>query len=122
MTTTTTQLTDAVRIQMGLDDADEFAATMREVAKHGADWGVVRFTYYVDTSKFYDEHHGLIWDALADDCEERGFHSPLALLASLSGHENATSVNPDSSEVWDDHQFKNLLAWYALMVVARGFA
>ena len=111
-TTTTTQLTDAVRLQMGLDDADEFADTMREVAKHGAESGFPGFVYYVDTSKFYDEHHGLIWDALADDCEELGSQSPLAMLASLSGHEHA----------WDDHQFKNLLAWYALEYVARGFA
>ena len=129
-TSTTTSLTDAVRLHTGYLDDDEFADTMREVAKHSFEiytfyeqfdehhgWRIPGFTYYEDTAAFYDEHHDLIWHALMDDCEERrltppaggAFHSPLQLLASLSG-------------AWDDNQFKTLLALYALECVSRGFA
>ena len=129
-TSTTTSLTDAVRLHTGYLDDDEFADTMREVAKHSFEiytfyeqfdehhgWRIPGFTYYEDTAAFYDEHHDLIWEVLGDECDASGYESPLALIADFKGA--WTAGRPWRRQLWGDGSFKNLLAWYALQYVAR---
>ena len=115
MATQAYTLTDAVRMHMGKRHwADEvngewFASVMEDVAEHGASGGFPGFTYYDETAAFYDEYHGLIWEALGDECDATGYKSPLAMIADFTGVRTA----------WNDISFKNLLAWCALEYVAR---
>lgn len=84
-------------------------SSIREAGQHGADAGWGGFTYYTDTTEFYDKNHTLLWQVLSEDADEFGFDSVPAFVASFNRADLAD----------DETGFKNLVAWYALESVGR---
>ena len=67
-------LVKAVKKHGGLDDQE-----LMDAAEHGADSGWGGFTYYKDTTEFYDKNEELIWELLegqADEVAWPGIPSP----------------------------------------------
>jgi len=83
---------------------------LSQIVEHGVGTGWPGFTYYEDTSEFYDEYAEEIWELLNDAAEGQGL-SPIALINSFR----------DAKDITDDGIFKNTLAWFALEEVARWF-
>lgn len=96
----------AIKNHGGLTDEE-----IKEAGEHGADSGWSGFTYYEDTTKFYNKHHDLIWELVSEEADDQGV-TPMALIASFA---QADSITNDST-------FKNLLAWFALEEVGRWLA
>jgi hypothetical protein len=104
------KLNKAIAEQMGYEPGDgEYVQTMMEVCRHGASGGFGGFTYYTETSAFYNANEDDIWELLEQAAEGAGEKHPLALIATFQG----------AQDVHGDNQFKNLLAWFALEEVAR---
>ena len=102
------ELFKAVRLQLGQENEDDFGSTMRDVANNSAAGGFPGFTYYADTTKFYDTNSDIIWKALCEDADLLA-SEPMQLVASFN-----FSIN-------DETDFKNALAWYALERVAQRY-
>ena len=98
------RLYKAVKKHSGMDDEQ-----LVDAANHGADAGWPGFTYYTDTSKFYEQNEEDIWAMLDDMASNFGSKNVLSLIAGFGG---ADSVSDDST-------FKNLLSWAALEEVGR---
>jgi len=86
-----------------LNTDDGLNATMHDVANNGADGGTHGFTYYTETTAFYDAHENAIWDALYNDAANLG-QTPMQMIASFA----------TADQITDALTFKNALAWYAL--------
>lgn len=85
------------------------AATRRDVVRHGASAGFSGFTYYTDTTKFYNKHETAIWELLEEQYEDYGHDNPMQMIAAFNGAKQVTDLTT----------FKNLLAWFALEEVCR---
>jgi len=81
-------------------------ADLADVAEHGADAGWPGFTYYRETTRFYDRHKEAIWELLWNDCQVYGSNIPAMIGSFNSAVSTAT-------------EFENLLVWLALETVAR---
>ena len=94
-------LLKAIREHSGLE-----LSTIRGVCGpgHGADAGYGGFTYYSDTSEFYESNRELLWRILSEDAEEFGFDNVPAFVASFN---NASMANTEEG-------FECLVSWYAL--------
>jgi hypothetical protein len=100
------ELTQAVIAQLNLDDDPEYAdSIMRDIVNNylGAAGGFHGFTYYTETTAFYDAHEAAIWDALYNDAANLG-QTPMQMIASFA----------TADQITDALTFKNALAWYAL--------
>lgn len=85
---------------------------LKDICKHGMVSGFGNLIYYKDTCEFYDKFNDEIWQLINDEMEDQGeTKNPFIFLSWLNGGENVGS----------DHQFKNLLCWYAVEHVARLF-
>ena len=93
------ELVKVVKAHSGMEDEE-----LKEVVEHGADVGWSGFTYYVDTVEFYDNNEDLIWDLLEEMADNMGHKSPMELIGSFGGSQNAHNLTT----------FKNLLSWVAL--------
>lgn len=74
----------------------------------GADAGYSGFTYYDDTTEFYDNNEELIWELLEEMADQMG-QKPLELVASFGCADSITDVK----------SFKNALAWFVLEETSR---
>ncbi len=117
------KLINAVVTQLGYNDVndEECKQTLEGVANNGAGGGVNGFTYYIDTSKFYDDNKSLILshaqNMLWEDVET---------ISQLVASFNCIEITPYEVESFFTGQsdedaigIKNALAWYALEEVAR---
>ena len=77
-----------------------------DIAKHGCAGGVPGLTYYNETSSFYDQHEGEIWQVLKDTADAAGIMNGLQLYNICK--------NPSSLEL-----LKNDLVWFAVEVLAQ---
>ena len=77
-----------------------------DIAKHGCAGGVPGLTYYSETSSFYDQHEGEIWQVLKDTADAAGIMNGLQLYNICK--------NPSSLEL-----LKNDLVWFAVEVLAQ---
>ena len=98
------ELLKAIRDHAGLE-----LATIRDAGTHGADSGFGGFTYYGDTSEFYEANHALLWQLLSEDAEEFGYDSVPAFVASFNRADMAD----------DETGFECLVSWYALETAGR---
>ena len=80
------------------------------ISENGADWGVMGFTYYRDTLKFYDNNRVLIEDFLITEAEEHGLKNMFEL----------PTLGRLTVETITD--FKNYAAWYILETVAHQYS
>lgn len=97
-------LVKAVKKHGGLDDQE-----LMDAAEHGADSGYGGFTYYKDTTEFYDKHEELIWELLEDQADSIGSKNIMEFIGGFSKADTIESLDT----------FKNLLAWYALEEAGR---
>jgi len=107
-------LTQAVirRLDLPLEDDVAIREKCLEIYEHGAAVGFTGFTYYDDTTEFYDLHHHLIWELLGDIAEAQSC-TPLEYLVTFY-----QTLSNGQQHVWDEKTFKNYLAWFALEWVA----
>ena len=77
-----------------------------DIAKHGCAGGVSGLIYYSETSSFYDQHEGEIWQVLKDTADAAGIMNGLQLYNICK--------NPSSLEL-----LKNDLVWFAVEVLAQ---
>jgi hypothetical protein len=77
-------LTQAVirRLDLPLEDDVAIREKCLEIYEHGAAVGFTGFTYYDDTTEFYDLHHHLIWELLGDIAEAQSC-TPLEYLVTF---------------------------------------
>ena len=80
------------------------------ISENGADWGVMGFTYYRDTIKFYDNNRQLVENFLIDEAAEHGLKNMFEL----------PTLERLTVETITD--FKNYAAWYILKTVAHEIA
>ena len=80
------------------------------ISENGADWGVMGFTYYVDTLKFYDRNESIIEDFLIEEANEHGYNSMFELP-------NAGRLTIETIK-----DFKNFASWYILEAVAHNYS
>jgi len=80
------------------------------ISENGADWGVMGFTYYTDTVKFYDNNKELVEDFLIEEADEHGFNNMFEL----------PQMGRLTIETITD--FKNFAAWYILETVAHNYS
>ena len=80
------------------------------ISENGADWGVIGFTYYVDTLRFYDSNKELVEDFLIEEAEEHGLDNMFEL----------PKMGRLTIETIKD--FKNFAAWYVLETVAHNYS
>ena len=117
-----TLLQTLVYTQLGSEGHDEFTETLKDVRDHGADCGFSGFTYYTETTKFYDEHKGVIQKALIDEAYSLGLSCSnfVASFPCLRG--DFSSMEIDSFLMGMDQEdqglLKNALAWFTLEIVA----
>ena len=83
-----------------------------QAAEHGADAGWGGFTYYKDTTEFYDKNEELIWDLLEEQADSMGSKNIMEFIGGFARADSITNI----------HTFKNLLAWYALEEAGRYLA
>lgn len=120
------QLSMKVMEQLGYDnDQDqEYLATLIDVASNGANSGFSGFTYYEDTTRFFDENRSLILDLLKQTYADLGYKSLDEMINSFN------CIMEDKIDLMDiyavlgghDHELddetktilKNALALYAL--------
>lgn len=82
---------------------------LEEIVKHGCVSGCASgMVYYFETEEFYNKFQDDIWDKLYDCANDQGI-TTMELIASFNG----------SKDVGSNHQFKNLLAWFAVEETAR---
>lgn len=82
---------------------------LMDIVEHGCVSGCASgMVYYFETEEFYDKFKDEIWDMLYNFADDQGT-STMELIASFNG----------SKDVGNDHQFKNLLAWFAVEETAR---
>ena len=77
-----------------------------DIAKHGCAGGVSGLIYYSETSSFYDQHEGEIWQVLKDTADAAGIKNGLQLYNICK--------DPSSLEL-----LKNDLVWFAVEVCAQ---
>ena len=77
-----------------------------DIAKHGCAGGVSGLIYYSETSSFYDQHEGEIWQVLKDTADAAGIKNGLQLYNICK--------DPSSLEL-----LKNDLVWFAVEVAAQ---
>ena len=77
-----------------------------DIAKHGCAGGVSGLIYYSETSSFYDQHEGEIWQVLKDTADAAGIQNGLQLYN--------ICIDPPSLEI-----LKNDLVWFAVEVLAQ---
>ena len=77
-----------------------------DIAKHGCAGGVSGLIYYSETSSFYDQHEGEIWQVLKDTADAAGIKNGLQLYNICK--------DPSSLEL-----LKNDLVWFAVEVLAQ---
>ena len=132
------ELQESVIDQLG-DTRDECLEILKDVASHGADAGWSGFTYYSDTSEFYNANKRLILDRLEDDVENFGMvdcpNCPNCIRTNvIEMVKNFNCVDATANEIGEflygnsasDEEFSgdaeimlaNALAWYALETVA----
>lgn len=113
------ELIEAVKKQGGWDAA-EWRQVAADVVKHGGDTGWNGFTYYFETTDFYDRHKSEILELVEDVCKGIGSPSIADFVDSLVeplGVKNALwhLLKNDDEAVF----VKNALAWLALEEAAR---
>jgi hypothetical protein len=121
-----TKLINAVKRQLKSDNKKELLETLADVSNHGADAGFSGFTYYNETSTFFDKHRALILEHLNNEYSEIGYKSILEMIASFnclkdcSQDEIARVLYKDTKNLDNNTVavIKNGLAWYALESVA----
>ncbi len=77
-----------------------------DIAKHGCAGGVSGLIYYSETSSFYDQHEGEIWQVLKDTADAAVIKNGLQLYNICK--------DPSSLEL-----LKNDLVWFAVEVAAQ---
>jgi len=76
-----------------------------DVLKGGCISGILgEFTYYADTTNFYNKYEGEIFDLIAEESENSGNESIYDFMNSLTG----------SAGVCDIETHKNLLVWFVV--------
>ena len=96
-------------IKEWLLDTQELS-TIQDTADQGCAGGTIpELIYYADTSAFYEQYEGEIWDRLDQMSCDLGEESILHLIASFNG----------AKSVGSHDQFRNLLAWWACEDVCR---
>lgn len=82
---------------------------LQDIINHGCVSGCAHgLVYYNETSAFYEKFNDEIWDKLYDSANDQGV-TIMELISSFNG----------SKDVGSNHQFKNLLAWFAVEETAR---
>ena len=84
---------------------------LRNIADHGCVSGCASgLIYYNETTAFYDKFTDEIWDMLYQQMNDMGeTQNIMQFIAQFNGADNVGS----------DHQFKNLLCWYAVEEIAH---
>ena len=100
------------------------ASTLNDIARYGADFGFVGFTYYSDTCKFFDNNKDLIMKQLLEDRINIGYNSLTDMLSSFKCFKDVDNynieaflINSDDENNEEQTTLKNGLAWYALETV-----
>lgn len=101
------KLIKAIKKHSGMDDD-----LIIQAGEHGADAGWPGFTYYTDTSKFYDANAEEIWELAAQSADDMGEPHVLAMISKFGA----------AGTVSDDSTFENLMAWFALEEAGRWLA
>lgn len=105
------RLYKAILKQMEMSEKEtEEAKTWYDIAEHGADTGWPGFTYYTDTTEFYEKNKEEIWELLAEQAEGMGY-TPIELIAQFKIQSDAQTADT----------FENMMAWFALEEIARAF-
>jgi len=106
----------AVMKQLGGID-EEIIGTLQDVSDHGAEGGFVGFTYYKDTSDFFDVNREEILSVLeeySDDVDEP-ISTMVCSTVDVTAHEAYRTLYGDE----DNHLVANWAAWFALEHVAH---
>jgi hypothetical protein len=81
-----------------------------DIVEHGCQSGCAfGLVYYSETGECYEAFEDNLWDILEVHADDMGYKHPLELLSGLKGAEH----------VHGDDQFKNLVVWFAVEVLAN---
>jgi hypothetical protein len=129
MTYNLTDLQTAVINQLGYETLNEDSASiLNDVIRspYGAEAGFAGFTYYSETTQFFDDNKVLIMQQLLDDRRDIGYDSLTQMLSTFNCFADIEDyniemflINSEDEENNDQITLKNGLAWYALETVCR---
>ena len=117
------QLINAVKEQIGQDDEAGYDP-LQDVYNHGISGGFGGFTYYRETSKFFEENKQLIVEHLKNDAAQFD-QDVISFVAGFNCLQDDDETRDEIGRAIygqledDDTQVANALAWFAAEEVAR---